>query len=151
MKSEKSEVLKSENHKVHQDQQEILQNLNKKLDCFPSIAKKLNQQQEEDDHLRRKNNLLFFGIPESDHADLEDQLKDDCDMVKLMLRSKIKFCSGDVVKAFCLGSKRADKPRHFLIKLKNEIIKWEILKATKGLKFFKENHVFLFLYPWTAQ
>ena len=136
-----SEVLKSENHKVHQDQQETLQNLNKKLDCFPSIAKKLNQQQEEDDRLRRKNNLLFFGIPESNHADLEDQLKDDCDIVKLVLRSKIKFCSGDV-KAFRLGSKRADKPRPFLIKLENEKIKWEILKASKGLKLFKENQCF---------
>ena len=134
--------MKSENHKVHQDQQKTLQNLNEKLDCFPSIAKKLNQQHVEHDCLRRKNNLLFFGIPESDHADLEDQLKDDCDMAKLMLRSKIKFFRGDVAKAFRLGSKRAGKPRPFLIKLKNEKIKWEILKATKGLKLFKKKTMF---------
>ena len=70
------------------------------------------------------------------------QLKNDFDMVKLMLRSKIKFCSGDVVKAFCLESRRADKPRPFLIKLKNKKIKWEILKATKGFKLFKENQCF---------
>ena len=43
---------------------------------------------------------LTFLSSESDHADPEDQLKEDCDMVKLMLRSKIKFSSGDVVKPF---------------------------------------------------
>ena len=80
--------------------------------------------------------MFFFGIPESDHADFSR-----------MLRSKIKVCSGDVVKAFRLGSKRADKPRPFLIKLKNEKIKWEILKATKGLKLFKENQCFPIFVP----
>ena len=77
--------------------------------------------------------MIFFGIPESDHADPEDQLKEDCDMVKLMLRSKIKVSSGDVAKALQLGSRSTDKPRPFLIKFKNEKIKREVLKAAKGV------------------
>ena len=57
---------------LYKDQSLILENLSKKLDCFPTIAKKINQGHNDDDRLRRKNNLIFFSIPDSDKQTTED-------------------------------------------------------------------------------
>ena len=72
---------------------------------------------------------------------MEDQLKEDCHSVKLMLKSKTNLAGDDVVKAFCLDTRSINnpKPRLFLIKFQNEGIKWKVLKVTKGLKSFKDH------------
>ena len=150
MKKSFSEVLSYQNAKVYKDQNLTLENLSKKLDCFPTIAKKISQSHDDDDRLHKRKNLIFFSILESDKQTMKDQLKEDCHNVKLMLKSKINLAGDDVVKAFRLGTTSINnpQPRPFLIKFQNEGIKWKVLKVTKGLKFFKDHKCYPFLCQW---
>ena len=83
----------------------------------------------------------MFNLPESSAALPEEQLKEDCTTIKILISTRIKLDPKDVINIYQISNKAPDKTRPVLIKTKSEKTKWDIIKATKNLRYLDSDCV----------
>ena len=87
--------------------------------------------------------MIVFNLPESKADHPTNRIKDDCLKFKSLLANTVEFKAEDVTNVYRLGPSTENqvRARPLLIKGSTEKIKWNILKASKNLKFFENNQV----------
>ena len=114
-------------------------NLEQKLDISPLIGTAVDKTEEEDRN-RRKKNVIVFNLPESNKESISDQVIDDCEKLLLLLDGKVQLTENKIVQIFRIGNKDMQKKRPMVVKCNSENTKWEILRASKNLKYLDQNH-----------
>ena len=82
----------------------------------------------------------MFTLPESS-ATLPEELKEDCTTIKNLISTRIKLDLKDVINIYRIGNKVPDKTKPVLIKTKSKKTKWDIIKATKNLRYLDSDCV----------
>ena len=140
MKQSFAEIIKQQENVHERSTSRIvstMSNLSQKLDQTSSLIDSSVNIEEAADRKKRLNNLILFNLPES-AADLpEDQMKEDCLKFKELISNKIMLEPDAVLNIYRLGRKKDDTLRPLLVKLRSEKLKWDIIKSSKNLKYFR--------------
>lgn len=103
-----------------------------------SISEAVNSQMaEEKDIAQRKSNLIIYRVPESDDSDNSKRIDHDKKFFLSLVNEALDLDinDSDIDKLYRLGSAaKRDLPRPLLVKLREEKMKWEVMKNLKKLR-----------------
>ena len=109
-----------------------------------SIIQQLSNKKEEDEKMKRKCNLILFGLPESKFDSPAKRITEDCAKVKNIYEERLSLSAFDVKNIMRLGysTENKNEKRPLLIQCESENKKWEMLRASKNLKYVQEHESF---------
>lgn len=150
---EENKQLRLENESL----KDILKQLQDKMECFKTeIMKEIKDElREEQDKEKRKPNLILFQMTESDSTDMKEVVEHDQAISMDFFTNGVNVSEVEIEEVIRLGKKQningptgeqeselapRPRPRPLLVKLKNERMKWTILKNAKNLKYARNEY-----------
>lgn len=92
------------------------------------------QREEKEDRERRRRNVIVFNVPESTQEQGKDREEEDKGMCDQVFGDTLRVEGYRIEKVVRLGKREEGKTRPTLVKLEDEVSKWQIISKAKNLK-----------------
>ena len=107
-----------------------------------------SDRREEEDKERRRRNVVVFNLPESCANSTAEEWKDDRKVIKTLITERMEMTSQDIINVYRIREKQSGKTRSLLLKTKSEETKWDVIKATRNLRYLKEDNSIPIIVTW---